>query len=135
MKQIQRLKSSIYKAKIKVNTFDGDMYLTKVVLICLGATWSTSELFYMLSGAFDRNRIIPTFNGIGFIFPCYNSTVIPHSFILQLSSEMSIVSRTEIEQSDYLTQPTVIRLFNSSQLRAFFRDKRGQWIYCDFSSF
>jgi hypothetical protein len=42
---------------------------------------------------------------------------------------MSIVSRTDIKRSDYLVQPTVIRLPNSSQLQAFFRDKRGNWIY------
>jgi predicted neuraminidase len=105
------------------------MYLTKVILIYLGATWSTPEPFYTLPGALDRNRIIPALNGNDLIFPCYNSTPIPSSFILRLSSRMSILSHTDIKQSDYLIQPTVIRLPNSSQLRAFFRDKRGEWIY------
>jgi predicted neuraminidase len=105
------------------------MYLTKVVLICLGATWSTPASFYTLPGAFDRNRIIPKFNSNELIFPCYNSTLVPHSFILQLSSRMSIVTRIDIKESDHLIQPTTIRLHNSSQLRTFFRDKRGEWIY------
>jgi len=105
------------------------MYYTKVAFICLGVTWSSAEPFYTVPGAFDRNRIIPTLNGNGLILPCYNSTTIPYSFILQLSPGMSIVNRTDIKESDYLIQPTVVRLPNSSQLRAFFRDKRGEWIY------
>jgi hypothetical protein len=44
------------------------MYLTKVILIYLSATWSTSEPFYTLPGALDRNRIIPALNGNDLIF-------------------------------------------------------------------
>jgi predicted neuraminidase len=35
----------------------------------------------------------------------------------------------DIPKSDYLIQPTVIRLNNSPQLRAFFRDENASWIY------
>ncbi|CAF1358096.1 unnamed protein product, partial [Rotaria sordida] len=94
-----------------------------------GATWSTPEPFYTLPGAYDRHRIIPSFDGNELIFLCYNSTSAPYSFILRLSLEMSIVTRTDINQSVYLIQPTVIRLNNTSKLRAFFRDKRAVWIY------
>ncbi|CAF1177145.1 unnamed protein product, partial [Rotaria sordida] len=94
-----------------------------------GATWSTPEPFYTLPGTYDRHRIIPSFNGNELIFPCYNSTSAPYSFILRLSLEMSIVTRTDINQSVYLIQSTVIRLNNTSKLRAFFRDKRAVWIY------
>jgi predicted neuraminidase len=96
----------------------------------VGATWSTPEPFYTLPGAFDRNRIIPTLDKSGLIFPCYNSsTVVDSSFILRLSTPTSILNRVDINGSDHLIQPTVIRLNNSPQLRAFFRDEKAVWIY------
>ena len=66
----------------------------------------------------------------GVIFPCYNSSPdIDHSFILRLSSPTSKWTRIDINDSDDLIQPTIIRLQNSSQLRAFFRDEDAAWIY------
>jgi predicted neuraminidase len=96
----------------------------------LGATWSTPLPYYTLPGAFDRNRIIPTLDKGGFIFPCYNSSpILDSSFILRTSSPTSKLTRVDIADSGHLIQPTIIRLANSSQLRAFFRDERAEWIY------
>ncbi len=96
----------------------------------VGATWSTPEAFYTLPGAFDRNRIIPTLKNDGLIFPCYNSSPdIDYSFILRSSSVTPGWTRTDIKGSNYLIQPTIIRLNNSPQLRAFFRDENAAWIY------
>ncbi|CAF3920212.1 unnamed protein product [Adineta steineri] len=95
-----------------------------------GITWSTPESFYTLPGAFDRNRIIPTLNNDGLILPCYNSSPgVDYSFILRSSSNTTEWIRTDIEKSDYLIQPTIVRLNNSSHLRAFFRDENNVAIY------
>jgi predicted neuraminidase len=95
-----------------------------------GATWATPESFYTSPGAFDRGRIIPTFNKGGLIFPCYNSSaIVDNSFILRSSSPTSEWTRININQSEDLIQPTVVRLNNSPQLRAFFRDQTAEWIY------
>ncbi len=126
----QILKYGMYKVKIKVNIFDEYNHLQKVILILLGVTWSTPESFYSVPGAFDRNRIIPTLNKDGLIFPCYNSSPeIDYSFILRLSSSTSKWTRTDMPGSDYLIQPTIIRIDNSSQLRTFFRDENSSAIY------
>ncbi|CAF1544439.1 unnamed protein product, partial [Rotaria sordida] len=96
------------------------------------ATWSTPEIFYSTSGAWDRNRIIHTYDKGGLIFPCYNSSlnhIDDYSYILRTPSLTSKWTRIDIKRSDNLIQPTLIRLNNSLQLRAFFRDKRYQWIY------
>jgi hypothetical protein len=42
---------------------------------------------------------------------------------------MPIATRIDIPESDHLIQPTIIRLNNSPQLRAFFRDEKAEWIY------
>jgi predicted neuraminidase len=96
----------------------------------LGATWSTSTPFYTLPGAFDRNRIFPTLDKHGFIFPCYNSSPdIDNSFILRLSSPTSNLTRIDMKDTDNLIQPTIIRLNNSARLRTFLRDEDAEWIY------
>lgn len=84
-----------------------------------------------MSGAFDRNRIIPTINNTGLIFPCYNSSPdIDYSFILR-SSDLSASqwTRFDILHTDDLIQPTIIRLNNSTRLRSFFRDEDALFIY------
>jgi len=96
----------------------------------LGVTWSTSESFYTVPGVFDRNRIIPAFDKNELIFPCYNdSSTGNSSFILRLSSPTSVSTRNDIRDSYHLVQPTVVRLNDSLQLRAFFRDARSFAIY------
>ncbi len=96
----------------------------------LGATWSNSEPFYTVPGAFDRNHIIPTLDKRGLIFPCYNSSpIVDISYMLRSSSPTSGWTRIEIKQSDNLIQPAIIRLNNSPELRAFFRDQTAEWIY------
>lgn len=84
-----------------------------------------------MSGAFDRNRIIPTINNTGLIFPCYNSSPdIDYSFILRSSdSSASQWTRFDIPHTDDLIQPTIIRLNNSTKLRSFFRDEDALFIY------
>ncbi len=52
-----------------------------------------------------------------------------YSFILRKSSPTSKWTQIDIKESNNLVQPTIIRLNNSLQLRAFFRDKRYEWIY------
>ncbi|CAF0875467.1 unnamed protein product [Adineta steineri] len=95
-----------------------------------GVTWSIATPFYTVPGAFARNRIIPTLNKLGFIFPCYNSSPdIDYPFILRLSSSTSNLTRIEMKDTDNLIQPTVIRLNNSARLRTFLRDEHGEWIY------
>ena len=84
-----------------------------------------------MAGAFDRNRIIPTLNNTGLIFPCYNSSPdIDYSFLLRSSSSSEITwDRIDIPQTDDLIQPSVIRLTTSSNLRVFFRDEDASSIY------
>ncbi|CAF1029342.1 unnamed protein product [Adineta ricciae] len=95
-----------------------------------GATWSQPESFYTVAGAFDRNRIIPTFNNNGLIFPCYNSSPdTDYSFILRSSSPSSGWTRIDMTASDELIQPTIVRINNSPNLRAFYRDENNVAIY------
>jgi predicted neuraminidase len=64
------------------------------------------------------------------LFPCYNSSpIVDYSYILRLSTPTSISGRVDINGSNHLIQPAIIRLSNSTQLRAFFRDERAVWIY------
>jgi hypothetical protein len=49
--------------------------------------------------------------------------------MLRTSSLTSKGTQIEIKESNNLVQPTIVRLNNSPQVRAFFRDKRYQWIY------
>ncbi|CAF1238569.1 unnamed protein product [Adineta ricciae] len=96
-----------------------------------GITWTSPEIFYSTLGGWDRNRIIPTFDKEGLIFPCYNSTLnhLDYSFIFRRSTSTSKFIRINMTESDNLVQPTIIRLDNSEKLRAFFRDRRFQCIY------
>ncbi|UJR20482.1 hypothetical protein I4U23_023610 [Adineta vaga] len=95
-----------------------------------GATWSRPEAFYTVAGAFDRNRIIPTLNNNGLIFPCYNtSTNDGYSFILRLLFSTSTWTRTDISESVHLVQPSIVRLHQSSQLRAYFRDRNALSVF------
>ena len=87
----------------------------------LGSTWSSPEPYYTIPGAFDRNRIIPTFDKRGLIYPCYNSSpLVDMVFILRSSSPTAGWTRIDINNTNFLIQPTIIRLNNSPQLRAFF---------------
>jgi len=96
----------------------------------LGATWSTPEPFYTVPGSWDRNHIIPTLDKGGLIFPCYNSSSLGDtSFVLRTSSSTSKWTQIDIKESLNLIQPAIIRLANSSQLRAFFRDQAAVAIY------
>ncbi|CAF1442445.1 unnamed protein product [Adineta steineri] len=95
-----------------------------------GATWSTAAPFYTISGSFDRNRIIPTMNNDGVLFPCYNTTTNSgYSFILRSSFINSSWTRINLPLTNNLIQPSIIRLNNSPQLRSFFRDRNAQSIY------
>ncbi|CAF1652960.1 unnamed protein product, partial [Adineta ricciae] len=97
-----------------------------------GSKWSSPEIFYSTLGVWDRNRVIPTFDKEGLIFPCYNSTLNhtdDYSFIFRRSSSTSKLVPINMTESDYLVQPSIVRLDNSKNLRAFLRDKRFQWIY------
>ncbi|CAF1500419.1 unnamed protein product [Rotaria sordida] len=95
-----------------------------------GATWSKSSSFYSLPGAFDRNRIIPTLDNQGLIYPCYNSSpTYDYSFILRSISDTSTWTRINMTNSENLIQPSIIRLYNSKVLRSFFRDENAESIY------
>lgn len=96
-----------------------------------GKTWSKPGAFYSLAGAFDRNRIVPTMNNTGLIFPCYNSSPdIDYSFVLRSSGSLtSEWTRVDIPHTDDLIQASIIRLSNSTRLRAFFRDEDAFFIY------
>ena len=49
--------------------------------------------------------------------------------MLRKSSPTSQWTQIDIKESNNLVQPTIVRSNNSPQLRAFFRDKRYEWIY------
>jgi hypothetical protein len=127
----QPLKYGIHKVKIKVNVTLRIHLSEKIYFFyLLGATWPIATPFYTEPGAFVRNRIIPTLDKYGLIFPCYNSSPdIDNPFILRLSSPTSQLIRVDIKDSDNLVQPSTIRLNNSAQLRTYLRDESAEWIY------
>ncbi|CAF3323046.1 unnamed protein product [Rotaria socialis] len=95
-----------------------------------GATWSNASSFYSMPGAFDRNRIIPTLDDKGVIFPCYNSSpTYDYSFVLRSTSDDSTWTYINMTNSVDLIQPSIVRLYNSTKLRSFFRDEDAKSIY------
>ena len=77
-----------------------------------GATFSPTQPFYAVPGAFTRNRLVALPGQGGLVFPCYNSTpgAIPDYPIYLISDPSRTAWRAVAGPGLDLIQPTVVRL-------------------------
>jgi len=109
-----------------------------------GATWAAAELFEPEEGTWTRHGVTEGLDG-SLMLPLYNESqkYLGHAY------ERPVLLRrgpgplqpyaewTKVEMAvngSYLVQPAIVRLTpGEPQLRAFFRDRRAEWIYTSVS--
>ena len=106
-----------------------------------GATFSAPSPFFTEPGDFPRNRIVPRKDG-SVLFPYYSQGKgHPNLSVMRWSDAARAGldnpkswTLAQVQASDNLVQPSVVRTRNGTAFRAFFRDRRAENIYTALST-
>jgi len=98
-----------------------------------GKTWSEPVDLFPKAGSFDRNRVLQTRTG-ALLLPVYFAVAKDADQIsaLEVSHDHGNTwTEQDIKGSNYLVQPSVVQIgqTENNNLKAFFRDRRAQFIY------